>query len=95
MKLIVCGRSEDGRFIGLPSASPGYSVFTALEPDVAGPGDLLSCVSWDEDEEATPPAKNLKTGAEFPVRIEGSGLSLDQAKRMVAGGVVWHPPWPG
>ena len=95
MKLIVCGKSEDGKFIGMPAGVAGYAVFSILEPIEVKPGDLLSSSIWDEEDAVISNVAHLKTGEKFSVRIEGFGLSLDVARRMVAGGVVWHPPWPG
>jgi hypothetical protein len=95
MRLIVCGKSEDGRCIGMPGGVAGYVVFTVMEPVEVTPGDLLSSPIWDEEDAVIPDVVRLKTGEKFPVRIEGAGLALEIARRMVAGGVTWHPPWPG
>jgi len=95
MRLIVCGKSEDGKFIGMPSGVPGYVVFSVLEMVEVNPGALLSSPIWDEEDAVIHDVVLLGSSDKFPVRIEGAGLTLDVAKRMVAGKVKWHPPWPG
>lgn len=94
MKLVVCGKSEEGRVIGLASAA-GYSVFSTRHGDAISPGDILSNPVWDDEDGVRPVVRNLTNGKEFPVLLEGWSLTLDEARKMVTETLAWHPPWPG
>lgn len=98
MKLIVCAKSEQGRFIGLPSAS-GYTVFSADDADAIHPGDVLTNPTWDQESVPAPNVKNLTTGEHVKVRLEQWEMTFPQARDVLENGTVtaitWHPPWPG
>jgi len=98
MKLVVCAKSDEGRFIGLPSAT-GYVVFSADHADAIHPGDILSNPTWDEESVPAPNIRNLTTDEQVKVRLEQWGLSLPEARELlsdpVPAAITWHPPWPG
>ncbi len=99
MKLIVCAKSENGRFIGLPSAT-GYAVFSSAQADAIQPGDILANPTWDDESGLQPTVRNLTTEEDIKVRLESWALELAQARALLAeeeqsSGIVWHPPWPG
>ena len=99
MKLIVCAKSDDGRFIGMPSAS-GYTVFSADHADGIKPGDILANPTWDDEDGIAHTVRNLITDGEFKVRLENWSLTLPEARSLLekdgtAGSITWHPPWPG
>jgi len=98
MKLVVCAKSEHGRFIGLPSAS-GYTVFSADDPSAIHPGDILANPTWDEESVPAPNVRNLTSDEQVKVRLEKWGLTLPEARELLEAGtspaITWHPPWPG
>lgn len=99
MKLIICAKSDQGRFIGLPSAT-GYTVFSADCPDDIHPGDVLSNPTWDGESPPAPTVKNLTTNETVKVRLEQWEMTLPEARELLEQGttpaaITWHPPWPG
>ncbi len=98
MKLVVCAKSDQGRFIGLPSAT-GYVIFTADDADAIHPGDILSNPTWDDESVPAPNIRNLTTDEQVKVRLEKWGLSLPEARELLTqadpSAIKWHPPWPG
>jgi hypothetical protein len=98
MKLVVCAKSDHGRFIGLPSAT-GYIVFTADHADAIHPGDILSNPTWDEESVPAPNVRNMTSDDNVKVRLERWGLTLPEACDLLEQAntpvTKWHPPWPG
>jgi hypothetical protein len=99
MKLVVCGKSPDGTYIGMPSAA-SYTVFTARDAGAVDQGDILAKPTWDEEAGSPVDVKNLTKGGEVRVEILDWSMTLEQARKLVEkldpkGGITWHPPWPG
>ncbi len=99
MKLVVCARSENGSFIGMPSAA-SYSVFTARDATAIAPGDILANPTWDDAGGSLADVRNLSRTSEVRVEILDWSMTLEQARKLLAkldpgGRIDWHPPWPG
>ena len=99
MKLVVCAKSDNGSFIGMPSAS-AYTVFTTPEATAIDAGDILANPTWDDENGSVVDVKNLSKSAGVRVEILDWSMTLEQARKLVEkldprGVLKWHPPWPG
>jgi hypothetical protein len=99
MKLVVCAKSDNGAFIGMPSAA-NYSVFTARETAAIDAGDILANPAWDDEAGSFVDVKNLSKQSEVRVEIVDWSMTLEQARKLLEkldpkGVLKWHPPWPG
>ena len=98
MKLVVCAKSENGSFIGLPSAA-GYTVFSADDAEAVRPGDILASPTWDDEEGLLRKVQNLTTEESVRIQIIDWALKLPDARKLIEQeqkeALTWHPPWPG
>lgn len=95
MKLVVCAKSRNGSFIGLPSAA-GYTVFTSAYVDAIHPGDLLANPTWDDEGGTEIKVTNLTKEEKVKITLQKWSLSLNEAREVVGDEeLTWHPPWPG
>lgn len=98
MKLVVCAKSDNGTFIGMPSAA-SYTVFTARDAAAIDAGEILANPTWDDESGTLIDVKNLSRRTEVRVELLDWSMTLEQARKLQKkldpeGGVKWHPPWP-